>query len=78
MRPGCQEKLNHVFFPDPTVSDHRFCISFRKVMGITVIPITGDTVVPHESIEPPATVLIGTSIKKRIDLAKIVEKTSTN
>ena len=67
MHPGCQEKLKHVVLPDPNVSGNRFCISFRKVVPIS-------SVEPEEPINPPATILIGTSITKRIDPAKLVGK----
>ena len=67
MYPGCQEKLKHVVLPDPNVTGNRFCISFRKVVPIS-------SVQQEEPIDPPATILIGTSITKRIDPAKIVGK----
>lgn len=71
MRPGCQDKLKHVVLPDPSVTSHRFCISFRKIVPITSAPA------PEEPVQPPATVLIGTSITTRINPTKIVGKTPT-
>ena len=71
MRPGCQEKLRHVVLPDPGATSNRFCISFRKILPITSAPSA------EEPVQPPTTVLIGTSITTRINPAKIVGKTST-
>ncbi len=71
MRPGCQDKLKHVVLPDPNVTSHRFCISFRKIVPISSIPAE------DEPVQPPATVLFGTSITTRINPVKIVGKTST-
>lgn len=71
MRPGCQDKLKHVVLPDPNVSGNRFCISFRKTCPISSAPA------PDEPVQPPTTILIGTSITTRINPAKIVGKSSS-
>ena len=67
MRPSCQQKLKHIVLPNRDAVGPRFCLSFRKVK-----PITLKNQVQEEATEPPSTVLIGTSITKRINSSKIV------
>ncbi|KAL5265523.1 hypothetical protein ACHWQZ_G006295 [Mnemiopsis leidyi] len=69
MRPNCQQKLKHIVLPNPNAVGPRFCLSFRKVK-----PITEKKQELETSTEPPSTVLIGTSVTKRINPAKIVGK----
>ena len=70
MRPSCQQKLKHIVLPNRNAVGPRFCLSFRKVK-----PITEKNKVQEEaSTEPPSTILIGTSVTKRINASKIVGK----
>ena len=69
MHPYCQQKLKHIVLPNPQAVGPRFCLSFRRVK-----PISEKKHDLESNIEPPSTVLIGTSITKRINPAKIVGK----
>ena len=71
MKPGCQDKFKHSLIRDPSKDNTRLCLSFRKVKPLTAQSESS----PSESpTEPPATILIGTSITKRIQPSKIVGK----
>ena len=69
MRPSCQQKLKHIVLPNPNAVGPRFCLSFRRVK-----PISEKKQDQEACSEPPTTVLIGTSVTKRINPAKIVGK----
>jgi hypothetical protein len=69
MHPNCQQKLKHIVIPNPDAVGPRFCLSFRRVKPISEKKQTQET-----SAEPPTTVLIGTSVTKRINPCKIVGK----
>ena len=70
MKPSCQDRLKHIVVPDPLVTEPRFCLSFRKV-----VPLHPDPIICKDADNTKsATVLIGTSITKRINPAKIVGK----
>ncbi|KAL5248641.1 hypothetical protein ACHWQZ_G017728 [Mnemiopsis leidyi] len=71
MNPSCQQKLKHIVLPNPQAVGPRFCLSFRNVK-----PISKKTQDLQQDAEPPTTVLIGTSITKRINPAKIAGKTT--
>ena len=72
MQPGTQERLKHVILPNTDSTDARLCLSYRKVVPLLPECNSGpDTTDPKS---PDATVLIGTSITKRINPAKIVGK----
>ena len=66
MHPNCQKKLKHIVLPNPDAVGPRFCLSFRRVK-----PISEKKLVQDASTEPPSTVLIGTSVTKRINSSKI-------
>ena len=71
MNPTCQQKLKHIVLPNPQAVGPRICLSFRKVK-----PLSGKKSDSEQDAEPPCTVLIGTSITKRINPSKITGKST--
>ena len=69
MKPGCQDKLKHIILPDDT-KDARYCLSYRTVKPLDSQPSSQSPTPDPPS--PKVTVLLGTSMTKRLDPVKLV------
>ena len=71
MQPSCQQKLNHLVYPSKGTDGGSYCFSFRKVQSLDNCSRNTD-IKPSKQI----TVLLGTSITKKIKPHKLAGKKS--